>query len=313
MILTEQFLGLPQPVIDLLKDRVVTAHTIRTPQIYDAWVRTGGIPAMRKETKVRQSTRTITLNAYALNLLHSRVHEMDFVYMGEESGAHVFRKEAVHFTLHGTEHRIPAQVMYVNPNGTIDTLTEAIEYSYVTNRQRVYYTAEETAALAGVSVSTLYDWDRDTMTTQVRNTVTHICNAFVELNLTGSALQAQLYINGIARDVSEYGNFTTMQGTRTSLRVNIVTYNDCTPETADASAGYEAGNFGACSILKDTDPNLQFIPDADLTREHAVVEYRFCEQPETGKEWRWHGYYDLKTQQQIPSLIRKPHPDAIFH
>ena len=203
-------MGLPQAVIELLKDRVVTSQTIRTPQLYDAWVRTGTVPALRKETKVRQSTRTTTLNAYALNFVHSRVHEFDFVYIGEESGAHVFRKEAVHFTLHGVEHRIPAQVMYVNANGTIDTITEAIEYSYVTNRQRVTFTADEVAEIAGVDVSSLYDWDRDTVTTTVRNPATHICNAFVKVDESDGALVPSFYLNGNRVDPATYGQFTTM-------------------------------------------------------------------------------------------------------
>jgi hypothetical protein len=315
MIYTPEFLGLPQEVIDILKNRVITAQTIRTPQLFDTWVRTGGIPAMRRETRVRQSTRTSNLNGYALNWMHSQVHDSDFVYIGEQSGSHVFRKEAVHFSLYGTEYYIPAQNIFVSAEGKIDVSIERTTYSYASNRQRVELTSDEVATLAGVSVETLYDWDIDTYTTQERNTSTHICNGFVKVETMLEGLVPTLYINGEQVHPSQYGNFTTMQGTRTSLRLNAVVYNDCTAETADASAGFEAGNFGACSIVKGI-TSFPFAVEFDATKEHAVVEFRYCELTgagnETGKEWRWHGYFNLKTGEQIPALIRKPHPDAVF-
>ncbi len=313
MIYTTDFLGLPQELIDILKDRVITQRISRAPQIYDTWIRTGTVPALRKETRVRQSSRTSSLNGYALNWMHSQVHENDFVYLGEQSGVHAFRKESVAFSLYGKEHYVPSQNIFVDQNGKIDIASESTGYSYVTNRKRVEFSAEEVAAMAGVSVDTLYDWDIDTLVTAERNTSTHICNAFVKVSDFETGLIAELFVNGNPTAPNQYGQLTTMQGTRTSLRVNIVTYNDCDASNADGSAGYEAGNFGTCSIAKNVDPTEPFTPSVDISREHAVVEYRFCEQPETGKEWRHHGYFNVKTGQQIPSLIRKPHPDAIYY
>lgn len=294
------FLGLPQPVIDILQHRVSTSHVIRTPQVYETWERTGTIPAIRRITGIRQATRTVTLPGYALNIVYDRVHGEDYIYLGEQGGSHVFRKYAVHFSLNGTDHTVPASTMYVNADGSIDTVTEQVTYTVVINRQRVTLTAQELADRFGVAVDQILEWDRDTIVTQERNPETHICNVFAAI---GDGHESYLLINGI--ETSNYSEYITAHGTRTSLVLHHLHYNGCTAENADPACGSEAGNFGLCS------KNKMYI--FDLYKDFAITEYRYCEQPESGKEFRISAYYDWKEKQQLHSLPRIPVPGAIYY
>jgi hypothetical protein len=356
MIYTPEFLGLPQEVIDIAKNRVMRNERQRTVKFYTkntpqyAFDRAGRryITGFKRETLPYLTTTQRNNNAYALNWLHSKVHEDGYEYSGQdEQGRHIFFRDEVEFWLPNfvltaeraarindqspferdqyTPHPDGGYICYQHPSAffvteqndevIVEWLNDPEQYNYIGTvngrRQTIVVSDDVVAETLGMTIEQLNEEVKTTWH-GVNVSAGQIANAFVvvDSNVNGT-IEPSIYVNGTLTAPSQYGNFTTMQGTRTSLRLNAVVYNDCTAETADASAGFEAGNFGACSIVKGI-TSFPFAVEFDPTKEHAVVEFRFCEQPETGKEWRWHGYFNLKTGEQIPALIRKPHPDAIF-
>jgi hypothetical protein len=321
-MLTHEKINLPEEIFEALKGKVFKTRTVRQvtftegiAQAFNYHPTTGKriAPFTRVQVKARLlAPVTRTLGEYGLNAIHSLIHDQDFAYQGQaETGEYLFFKDEVNFTLNGQSYHIPSamKVLTVDGSGaTLETVSDPTQYTF----KGKTYTAEQVAAMCGLTEAQfnleVYDrWDANSF-----DQSTHITSTFAIVRETNGGYITDLYVNEVETDPTTYSQKFTHYGKKTSVKLNYVIYNDCTPATAETSAGFEAGNFGTCAVIKNHAWNTPIDFAFDLERKYAILEARVCEQPETGKEYRTSGYFDMKTNQPIPRLHRETGEGVVF-
>jgi len=315
-------INLPEELFEAMKGKVFKTRTVRqvtftegVVQAFNYHPTTGRrvAPFTRVQVKARLSTPvTRILGEYGLNAIHALIHEHNFEYQGQaETGEYLFFKDEVNFTLNGQTYHIPSamKMLTVTDTGaTLETMSDPTQYTF----KGKSYTEEEVAALCGLTEAQFNQEIYDRWNAINQDQSTHITSTFAIVREVELGHVTDLYVNEELTDPATYGQKFTHYGKKTSVKLNYVMYNSCTPDNADTSAGYEKGNFGTCAIVKDHSFSNPIDWNFDLEREYAVLEARVCEQPETGKEYRTHGYYDIKTNQPIPRLHRKTGDGVVF-
>ena len=321
-MLTAQMINLPEELFEAMKGKVFKTRTVRqvtftegVVQAFNYHPTTGRrvAPFTRVQVKARLSTPvTRTLGEYGLNAIHALIHEHNFEYQGQaETGEHLFFKDEVNFTLNNQTYHIPSamKMLTITDTGaTLETMSDPTQYTF----KGKSYTEEEVAALCGLTEAQFNQEIYDRWNAINQDQSTHITSTFAIVREVDGGHVTDLYVNEDAIDPATYGQKFTHYGKKTGVKLNYVMYNSCTPENADASAGYEKGNMGTCAIVKGHAFTAPVAYAFDLTREYAVLEARVCEQPETGKEYRTHGYFDINTNQSIPRLHRKTGEGVVF-
>jgi hypothetical protein len=330
MQLTAEQIQIPDEVFQALKGKVFRTRTQRKVvfsvtigQVFNYHPTTGRRIAPFSGPKVIAKLSPVSTQAigeYGLNAIRSIIHDQNFVYEGQaESGEFIFYKKEVNFLLNGNLHHIPAAMKLLRVNGNTAEIEDVLDpaeytYTYTVNRVKttVNYSKEEVAEMIGVTPETLDELVYTKWTANSPDPQQNITSSFSLIRKEGQGYVTDLYINEEKTDPATYGQKFTHYGKKTTVRLNYVVYNDCTPATADASAGFEKGNFGTCAIAKNHSFSDPYTPSVDLDREFAILEARVCEQPETGKEYRISGHYNLKTEENIPGLIRKTGEGVVF-
>jgi len=329
-MLTAEQINLPEEVFEALKGKVFRTRVTRkvtfgvqTGQVFNYHPTTGRRIAPFSGPKVFAKLGlpvSEKIGEYGLNAIHAIIHEHNFVYQGQaETGEFIFFKEEVNFILNGQTYHVPSAMKILRVNGSVAEIEDVIDpssytFTYTVNRvkQTVTFSDEEVAAMLNMSVE---DFNEAVYTKWIADSpdpLNNITSTFAIVTNSPNGYFTDLYVNEELIGPANYGTRFTHYGKKTGVKLNYVMYNSCTPATADASAGYEAGNFGACAKSNNHDWATPIDFPFDLEKEYAVLEARVCEQPETGKEYRTHGYFDIKTNQPIPRLHRKTGEGVIF-
>jgi hypothetical protein len=286
---------------------------------------------------------------YALNFVETYQHERNYAYVGEnlETGKLEWVNPEVSFamTTNGTTkiHTTPEGRMYVyfspqlskwvfemqsrpdsytflvreaNPNFDPTRPVSASNSRQITVRRE--FAVEELAAMAKVSVETIYQWDTDYYYGVERDPETHITSIFLEIFNSGDSLNVyagQVYINGKPFSGTGYGNYVTAVGkTGSDYVARWKMYNDCTKETA-VNGGSEAGNYGLCELVgpmqsgDEQNPRV-FVPQYD--REFAILELQIEELPAQGKNLIYHAYFDMKTRTLLFEPAMRTPDNVVF-
>lgn len=296
--------GLPAE-LDEVKNVVLTSSRVSTIRISSG--------------RVTTSTTRPGFSGYLLNFLHGKIHEDGFEFKGKAlDGSFVFEKSPITFTSAGQTYNIDGQTMlvYKDLQGLwyVMMIPQTSSYRLLVNRRWITYTADELAALAGITKTDLWAMDTDYYYGSERNPATHITSVFVKVNQVGAQnFTAQTYVN-LQPITSGYGSKITSYGkSGASYVVRWKLYNGCTASNA-TSGGYEAGNFGLCE-LRQSSAYTEINPQTftwDTSREYVVIECQIEELPASGKNFTVSGYFVVQgcdtddpcgTAQRLP---RKP-------
>jgi hypothetical protein len=329
-MLTAQDIQLPEEAFEALKGKVFKVRQTRKVnfrvsigQVFNYHPVTGRRIAPFSGPKVTAQLSpitTLTIGEYGLNAIRSIIYDQDFVYQGQaETGEFLFFKEEVNFTLSGVTHHIPAAMKILRVIGgsaEVEDVIDPSEYSftYTVNgvKTTVNYSSDEVAAMLNLTPE---QFEASVYTKWIATSpdpTTNITSVFAIPIKTDEGYVTSLYVNEQIIDPANYIAKATHYGKRTSVKLHYIAYNDCTSESADSSAGYESGNFGACAKFNNRVASEPIDLPFDLTKEFAVLEARFCEQPESGKEYRVSGYFDAKANEVIPALPRKTGNGVVF-
>lgn len=246
--------------------------------------------------RVVTKSTTPGFTAYALNYIQAKIHEESFRYVGEVSGVQYFQKDPITFSVNGTTYNIDGQTMTIardlSNKWTIRLIPQTSSYRLLVSRKWVTYTADELAALAGITKEQLWGRDADVYNAEERNPQTHITSVFVKVAKAGTGYTAQTYVN--LMPATSYGNkITSYNKSGVGYIVRWKLYNGCTAANA-ISGGYEKGNFGLCEMrgpLPSGSENTAQTFAYDTSREYVTIECQLEELPAQGKNFSTSGYY----------------------
>jgi hypothetical protein len=238
-------IGLPQDC-EVVKDVVITSSKINTITI--------------RSGRVATNTTRPTITGYALNFIHSKIHEDGFVYQGKmPDGGLLFTKAPITFTRNGQTFNIDGSSMQVYRDlqglWTILMIPQTSSYRLLVNRRWITYTADQLAASAGITKEQLWSMDADFYYASERNPATTLTSAFVQVNrINESTFNATLYIN-----------LQPVNGASNLLNNNDVIwrfYNDCD------------GQHGQCE-QRAVGAGNQSLPQSftfDYSKEYITIE-----------------------------------------
>lgn len=240
-----------------------------------------GLKLVRKKT-------TPGFTAYCLNFLHDKIHEEGFEFQGVTGGTYKFFKPSVQFSLG----YVPAQSMEVhqdlNGRWVIKLKPYTMTYRLIVSAKWVTYTAEQLAALGGITVDQLWEQDADYYYGYDKNPATHITSWFMTVALkSGNTFTSDLWINFKPAKSINYASMVTCYGqTGKTYGIRWATYNDCT-----------GSMFGKCSAvgpISPSDPRAwEYRANYDPTQKYAVIQCLAVETPDDGKRMSTEGYYTI--------------------
>lgn len=277
-------LGLPEDMTTL-QNCVITAQKVNTIRV--------------SSTSVTVRSTAPGFSQYALNFIHSYVHEFDFEYVGVSNGLYKFVKPSVTFYVNGVKHTADAQELLIwqelQGRWVFKVKSYPSTYTYIQSGQFITLTAEQVANRRGVSLDTLYELDSDYYYGFDKSPATHVTSVFVTVSQSGNLFTGQVWVNlkpstGYTNLIGSYGK------TGASYVVKWKRYNGCTYQTA-ISGGYEKGNFGLCESRGPSPAGSeqhQQVFSFDLTQEYAVVECQIEERQADGKTASFSGYYTIR-------------------
>lgn len=270
--LTMADIGLPDDML-AFQHTVITSGRVVTPAIVNG--------------KVVFNTTNTTTSTYGLNFLHGKIHEEDFVYAGQSAGTYLFSKPAVTFTVNGQVHTVDGQLLQVWKDAaglySFRLIPRTSTYTLRNGLRWVKYSADQLAALAGITKEDLWAKESDYFFGVDRNPANHITSLFAVIEQAGSnQFKGQLYLN-LQKHSGGYGNYTTCYNkSGVSYVVKWKIHNGC------AGPCWQSTNLPAGS-----EQNVQAFA-WDTSKEYVVIELEIEDTPGQSKQFPVHSYWTIK-------------------